>query len=705
MDAITPTKEHRRRESLRRIVTSTSDDGVLAASSPLTATTEGGRSDSRSEPRSEYLRKALQDRKDARSRPKPAEEPSNAPDRVESPLLRRRARTPSPVRNLPSPEPSLVGDDWTRDVLEEERPSRSRAPATVRKPRRSSATGLRTSEASPFAGTPSKDTQAKLDRLSNENFNLKHRLTLQQDQVKQLVEKLELALEEIKALRKADEEKEEANKQLQQEVLELEVELDEREAEIHQLQVERTELFSLQDELAKEMEKRDEAIDEATEMIMQAEEECERVKAELEALRQERAATAAATPKEIDSDYYSAEAERDSPWRHARTKPSTDSKLSAGLSDYYSGPNSPYVQPHSEPLPVVPPPHLIPPECVPERKLGPLSQRARTIAQQKSISSAALRKRISCASEATESVVDSIDVNGSTPSLARRPQGQALPLIRQHSSEFDLPAINEAPKTRRGAPFRARQSTRGLRGLFQKGEHTSPTRQGRSSAMIPVVDEVASAPVSPALSMQRATSSYSDPNNNPHLLAARPVTREGSINTISTVSTTTSTNSQLERHSTTTPDRHPRHNTGNSYQHIRQPSTDPRPQQQTRQQHYQQQLPPAYKQQSIPYRPHQVYPSSPSIIQPPPTTPTAYPGATSFYHSTSTINSQLLVDSPCLTPGASSAGGARDFFFNPDVDFASAVVTATEVVGGGSVESLRGAVQPARTRRRYGHEV
>lgn len=422
----------------------------------------------RLEPKSEFLRKTLQDLREARSLRSPTVERS---DPVAEPSeycsVHVTEQTDSPDRDLPSPEPSFNGDEWTNDIYEDERYK------TPRKARRSSTAGLRSLDPS----IPSRDTQTRIDRLSNENFNLKHRLTLQQEQVKDLNSKLESALKEIEALRKSEEQKEEKNRQLEEDVGMLLEQIDSKDDIIGKLFREKDEVFALNDELMKTMEKKDEAIAEAGNVIMDAEDDLQQVQVQLEALATQHAALLA-KESELGS-----QSSNKTPERRARLKESIESKLSATHSDYYSGQDTPSVRVNRN----SPPRHLIPTEFIPQRQYGPLAERMIRENALENDRIQEVRKRCSYASEATTSLANLLD----NPIMDMFRSNRASNLTTVPSDDLSEEEASNAttsfgsPVARRNSGYRSRMTARGLRTLYQEGEQAS--RQERVERSSPAV--------------------------------------------------------------------------------------------------------------------------------------------------------------------------------------------------------------------------
>jgi hypothetical protein len=380
MDSGNP-KDAWRRLSWRRPSAQVSDESLVS-----TDRSSDRSSPEKLQPRSEYLRRALQDRKQSKEQPLP-------PPSLQSPASFRSAaeqridsvgdstnhesdgeETGSISPQLPSPEPSVYAED---PFMEEAAKFDNRSP---RKPLSRSSTGRPRPSASPCPPTPSRDIQGRLDQLSSENWSLKHKIALQQERASALERRLEQALDELKVLKSVREENTKLqgekellakdNTWLEEKVVELEEDInllqsahDEQQKRIETLAVENEmnsknciEWMMINEELAKQQQLKDEGLEEAADIIYNLEEKTHKLEDErsillkkLQELQKQISQTSCSKPQDLD--YHGNDFAPGSPRLKPREKTaSTESTFSiCQHSDYFSGPNSPSVASSSSP--------------------------------------------------------------------------------------------------------------------------------------------------------------------------------------------------------------------------------------------------------------------------------------------------------------------------------------------------------------------
>lgn len=371
------------------------------------------------EPKSEYLREALNSRK---------------------------AKNPSPVNLLSQPTTPIEhpGDEWAANAEEEDVSGND---ASKRRYRRAS----EVKEQRPALNRKltQREMDSKKDQIEKSNFDLGLRICLLEQHNAKIQKELEEALEKVRTLEGVEEDNEELredNDQLRQKTQGLEEDL----AAKHE---EYVELLTINEELVTEMEKRDAGLEEAADMIC-------RLEIENVTLKERVANCKAAIGGNGESDYYSTEAEADSPrkrasdlWSIPESRPSTGQRDS----DYYSQPPSPKVTAtkiQSNPKP-----------------LGPYSTRARTLLRTTSHGSGSvneLRKRMSLVS-----VTEDTKLEPTPPLPTQSPTLRSSPKI---GGRFQFPGFGSAdPKLKLDPPTESRPATPvpdpgiGLRDLYKGG--------------------------------------------------------------------------------------------------------------------------------------------------------------------------------------------------------------------------------------------
>jgi hypothetical protein len=220
-------------------------------------------------------------------------------------------------------------DEWMPSSDEERREARRRVGRPQRARRTSDMSVAKSSPAaSQTLGTREATTQ--MDRLQKANWDLKHRVALQQDRVKRLNEQLEEALEEVeklKVLRQTNEELNEALDALSKKVVTNEDDM--------------MTMTELNEELLKELELRDTGIKERQLAIEEAAGIIQTLELRVEALQDVKQQS---SPKQDFSDYFSGDAEHAT---SAKKKISngTPPTITAPDSDYFSADTSPNVTP------------------------------------------------------------------------------------------------------------------------------------------------------------------------------------------------------------------------------------------------------------------------------------------------------------------------------------------------------------------------
>lgn len=262
------------------------------------------------EPRSGFLRDALREKKGL-----PTRSQSTTP---------RRARIGSRPTTQQSPH-----DEWMPSSDEEKNILRA-STSRPQKTRRASDIGSMRSSRSPNAMLGQKETGNKLDKLEKDNFDLKLKITMQQERMSQLHEELEQAVSNAHDLNNA--------------VELLSKSIASTEEELERTRTSNQEIAEMNDELVKELEQRDEgiqlrqlAIEEAAGIIQILEIKCEKL--EHEASRPD------ASPR-TGSDYFSGDAEGTSPRRGVSLKVPLHAVHLGVLptppdSDYFSADTSP----------------------------------------------------------------------------------------------------------------------------------------------------------------------------------------------------------------------------------------------------------------------------------------------------------------------------------------------------------------------------
>jgi hypothetical protein len=268
------------------------------------------------EPRSDFLRDALREKKGL-----PLRSQSTTP---------RRARVG--LKNTVSQNPH---DEWMPSDEESNvfRPSTNRPQKT----RRASDLGTAKSALSPNAMLGQKETAKKLDKLQKDNFDLKLKITMQQERMNQLHEELEQAVSSAQELNNA--------------VVFLSKNIASTEEELDKTRASNQEMAEMNDELVKELEQRDEgiklrqlAIEEAAGIIQTLEMKCEKL---------EQASTRPDASPRPGSDYFSGDADGTPPTKRSGSLRPPVNPTHLGVlptppdSDYFSADTSPNMTPRT----------------------------------------------------------------------------------------------------------------------------------------------------------------------------------------------------------------------------------------------------------------------------------------------------------------------------------------------------------------------
>lgn len=247
-------------------------------------------------------------------------------------LSERRGQTTPQPRSTPQRRPSTRGaapfrDEWTAAGDAPIQRSQSAGPQRQR--------ARRASESSrdapkPRPGLTIKETNALIDKLQKENFDLKLRITLQDDRLK----KLDRDVEESKERIDAAERLEERYSILEDKAAKLEQHVSDFEKQRDLAKSHNVELVAMNEELVKELEQRDAAVEEAATIIHEQEQRFMAMQGSAPSKPQPRR-----LEKHHDSDYYSAEPESPhTPAVNGKPRPgsSSGSSIQPADSDYYS---------------------------------------------------------------------------------------------------------------------------------------------------------------------------------------------------------------------------------------------------------------------------------------------------------------------------------------------------------------------------------
>ena len=378
-------------------------------------------------------------------------------------------------------------DDWIQSSDDEQKTKR-RSSGTRHHQRRLTDSGLPRATVAPSPpGTPTpgvgaKEATAEITRLEKENWDLKHRICLQQERAQQLNEQLEAALEQLEATRDLRE----RNHQLELDKEKLKERISRRDESVRKLKEEHKHLNEIQDELIKEMDQKDDelqrleqevsdrqlALEEAAGFIQQLEFKVETLQQAADKSTAPQPSQPPSAERQPDSDYYSADHEGDETAKVAIPKPQVSKSAdtpSMQDSDYFSA--SPNLTPST------------PKDSRPQTtNNGRDEQRARA-----RMSALSFNREIGLRSIASK---DSLFGNLlDTPVL---PKNQSSRTLRRKSSRLRTPSeggSSSGSSTTMGSPSWS-NSARPLRDLYKSGElsrglsdiNTNPPMQYTPSA-------------------------------------------------------------------------------------------------------------------------------------------------------------------------------------------------------------------------------
>lgn len=309
------------------------------------------------------------------------------------PAAQNTPHKPTPTRRPSTSRGTPFRDEWTSAAEQGILRSQSTGPRMRGRRLSEGATGGKPSEAK--AGLTIKESNVLIDRLQKENFDLKLRITLQDEKVKRISRELEDTRERIGTTDKLAERCASAEEMAAQ----LEQQLDEVRAQYEETWSDNQELVAMSEELVRELKERDKSIGEAAQIIYELEQKV---------IQLEDVATPPAKPlsrykgSQPDSDYFSAEAE--SPVVAAtnmKLRPSSSSSSSAIPvdSDYYSATS------YSSPASAAP------------KRARPLSRRLKTMATD---NAPAPRRRAD--SDRTDRTVESFDLDKELQNASQMPR-------------------------------------------------------------------------------------------------------------------------------------------------------------------------------------------------------------------------------------------------------------------------------------------
>lgn len=355
-------------------------------------------------------------------------------------LPRSQSTTPRRARTgLRSQTYQATLDEWMPSSDEERRAARRGSGRPIRKRR---ASDLSVMKASPGSSLGTKETTSQMDKLQKENWDLKHRVALQQDRIKRLNEQLEQAAEEMdnsKDLREKNEELTEAIEILSKKVASSEEQMQD--------------LTDMNDELVKELESRDDGIRQRQVAIEEAATIIQSLELRMESLQ---LVAPEPSPRQDFSDYFSGDAEVPTPQRVTPKAPPPISHATAAPdSDYFSADTSPNITPKTPRKMHIP---------APKEKQVQL-ERAREIG-------ASFNKEVGLRTAASRDSLFSTFLG--TPDLPAPKQiGRTLRRARTPT-----PGISAMPQkietiaevTRSSVPTPPWSNTRPLRSLYEQGE-------------------------------------------------------------------------------------------------------------------------------------------------------------------------------------------------------------------------------------------
>ncbi|KAF2426561.1 hypothetical protein EJ08DRAFT_663153 [Tothia fuscella] len=380
-------------------------------------------------------------------------------------LPRSQSTTPRRARTgLRSQAYQATLDEWLPSSDEERRSARK---TSGRPPRTRRASDLAVMKSSPASSLGSRDASSALDKLNKENWDLKHRVALQQDRVKKLNEELEQALDDLAVaseLRQRNEELNEAVDILSKRIASSEEEM--------------KELTEINDDLVKELELRDSGIKERQLAIEEAAGIIQGLEIRVETLQQTQTNQYLQPFPRKDSDYFSGDA---FPPNRAVTPKPQQTLVSAPDSDYFSADTSPNLTPKT--------PRKMQLPIIPKEKNVQLERAKQT--------GASFNKEVGLRTAASRDSLFSTFLE--TPNLPA-PQRQYSRILRRKSPAPGLQTIQQKTiperimeAARSASPWSS--SSRPLRSLYEQGEFNrqihsrSPISRPDSQTSVTVVSE------------------------------------------------------------------------------------------------------------------------------------------------------------------------------------------------------------------------
>lgn len=271
------------------------------------------------EPKSEYLRHALEAQRAKQAAPAPISAP--APSEP-------KATTPATVT-------TKISDPWLDQAKEEQDTSKSTPPRRVRRP----SEGMAVRKPAP------RDHQAEMDKMKEALFSLNMKLELIREQNNELKDEVEQADRRIAELEQFEDE----NHDLRESNNRLELRMEEVFEEVVDLRERNAEILQIQEESVQNMEKQNTALQEAAEIILRMEQQ-KNTLAEENALLREQVTTLQTPTTEYKHSGLDGNTKRPTrAYSIDESRPST----SHFDSDYYSQPTSPHVKASKESLPSV----------------------------------------------------------------------------------------------------------------------------------------------------------------------------------------------------------------------------------------------------------------------------------------------------------------------------------------------------------------
>lgn len=238
----------------------------------------------------------------------------------------------TPSRRLSTGRGTPFRDEWTAAADHGVQRSQSSGPRPRARRMSESASSGRPAD-TPKAGLTIKESNVLIDRLQKENFDLKLRMTLQEEKVKKMSKELEDSQERMDMADQLAERCASAEEMAAQ----LEDQLEQVRARFEETWSHNQELVAISEELTRELIERDGSIVEAANIIHDLEQRIQQLEEEVQTPSAKSFAQRAGTNP--DSDYFSGEAESPvvAPTKlKARPSSSSSSSVMPAESDYYS---------------------------------------------------------------------------------------------------------------------------------------------------------------------------------------------------------------------------------------------------------------------------------------------------------------------------------------------------------------------------------